>query len=62
MFYRWQKQLFENGGIAFETRKDATVPLNRQIAKLEAKLGNKNEIIAELLEEQIKAKKEFGDV
>ena len=60
MFYRWQKQLFENGATAFERRKDPTVPLTRRIAKLEEKLSNKNEVIAELMEEQVKAKKELG--
>lgn len=61
VFYRWQKQLFENGAAAFERRKDPTVPLTRRIAKLEEKLSSKNEVIAELMEEQIKAKKELGD-
>jgi transposase-like protein len=61
VFYRWQKQLFENGAVAFERHQDATAPLSRRIAKLEEKLCSKNEVIAELMEEQIKAKKEFGD-
>lgn len=61
-FYRWQKQLFEKGASAFETGRDATTTLKRQIGKLEAKLSNKNEVIAELLEEQIKSKKDYGDV
>ena len=59
--YSWQKQLFEKGASAFERRRDATTPLTRQIAKLEAKLTNKNEVIAELLEEQLKTRKETGD-
>ena len=61
IFYRWQKQLFERGAAVFERRKDPTVPLTRRIAKLEEKLSNKNEVIAELMEEQIKAKKGLGD-
>ena len=61
IFYRWQRQLFEKGAAVFERRKDPTVPLTRRIAKLEEKLSNKNEVIAELMEEQIKAKKELGD-
>jgi transposase len=61
VFYRWQKQLFENGAAAFERPRDPTLPLTRRIAKLEEKLSNKNEVIAELLEEQIKAKKALGD-
>jgi len=61
IFYRWQKQLFEQGAAAFERRKDPTAPLTRRIAHLEEKLTTKNEVIAELLEEQIKSKKVFGD-
>ena len=61
MFYRWQKQLFENAATAFERPKDPTLPLTRRIAKLEGKLTRKNEVIAELMEEQVKAKKELGD-
>ena len=62
VFYRWQKQLFENGAAALERPKNPTLPLTRRIAKLEEKLSSKNEVIAELMEEQIKAKKALGDV
>jgi transposase len=61
VFYRWQKQLFEQGTAAFERRRDPTLALARRITKLEEKLTNKNEVIAELMEEQVKAKKVFGD-
>ena len=61
VYYRWQKQLFEKGAIAFERQKDPALPLTRRIAHMEAKLTAKNEVIAELMEEQVKAKKEFGD-
>ena len=61
VFYRWRKQLFENGAAAFERRRDPTLPLTRRIAKLEEKLYSKNEVIAELMEEQGKAKKGLGD-
>ena len=61
LFYRWQKQLFENGAVAFERCQDPTLPFTRRIAKLEEKLSTKNEVIAELMEEQVKAKKELGD-
>jgi len=61
-FYQWQKQLFENGGTAFERqgKKGAKSPEQRQIEKLEAKLVTKNEVIAELMEENVKAKKANG--
>ncbi len=61
-FYQWQKQLFENGGTAFERqgKKGAKSPEQRQIEQLQVKLINKNEVIAELMEENVKAKKANG--
>jgi transposase-like protein len=67
-FYNWQKQLFENGAGAFERRtnqangrrqEDAQ---DRKIAQLEAKLANKNEVISELMEENVRAKKATGEL
>ena len=62
VFYRWQKQLFEQGAVAFERQVDPTAPLKRKIEHLEEKIANKNEVIAELMEAQVQAKKELGDV
>lgn len=66
-FYKWQKQLFENGAIAFE-RKTNSANARRQddantakIEKMEAKLQQKNEVIAELLQEHVELKKEIGE-
>lgn len=66
-FYNWQKQLFENGAVAFN-RKTNSANAKRQddanaakVAKLEAKLQQKNEVIAELLQEHVELKKELGD-
>jgi transposase len=66
-FYNWQKQLFENGAAAFE-RKTNSANAKRQtdanaakIEKLEAKIQQKNEVIAELLQEHVELKKEFGE-
>ena len=64
LFYQWQKALFENGMAAFE-RKGRTKPSTsqqRKIARLEEKLATKNEVIAELMEENIKAKKANGEL
>jgi transposase-like protein len=63
-FYQWQKQLFENGGAAFERQgqtKGQTAQ-ERKIQELQAKLINKNEVIAELMEENVKAKKACGEL
>jgi transposase len=63
LFYLWQKQFFENGPAAFE-RKNATPEAQhvRTIAALRDKLQRKNEVVAELLEEHIKLKKELGEL
>ena len=63
-FYQWQKQLFENGDAAFERKRKpgAKSPQDRKIEQLEAKLINKNEVIAELMEENVKAKKANGEL
>ena len=64
-FYVWQKQLFENGGQAFERKSKPDrnkAAEQRRIAKLEAKLNRKNEVVAELLEEHVKLKKELGEL
>jgi len=63
-FYQWQKQLFENGEVAFERkgRPPAKNTQDRRIEQLQAKLADKNEVIAELMEENVKAKKECGEL
>ena len=63
-FYQWQKTLFEGGDAAFK-RKGRTAGKSaeqRKIEHLEAKLANKNEVISELMEENVKAKKECGEL
>ena len=54
-FYLWQKQLFENGSAAFErkTKVSGPTPAERQVEVLRAKLVTKNEVIAELMEENV---------
>ena len=63
VFYRWQKQFFDNGAAAFSTsaHKDDTL-LERKVAALEQKLTQKNEVVSELMEEHIKLKKELGEL
>jgi transposase-like protein len=61
-FYQWQKQLFENGANAFERKGRPAGPSReeRRIQQLEAKLATKNEVIAELMEENVNLKKVDG--
>ncbi|GAC1516621.1 MAG: hypothetical protein NVS1B11_37840 [Terriglobales bacterium] len=64
VFYRWQKQFFEQGDAAFAapTRNNSTAPLEQKITALEQKLVRKNEVVAELLEDHVRLKKELGDL
>jgi len=63
--YNWQKQLFENAAAAFErparNSKQAD-DKDRQIAALQAKVQQKNEVVAELLQEHVQLKKELGEL
>jgi transposase len=59
--YQWQKVLFENGAAAFErTARRGEDAKDRKVAALEGRLQQKNEVIAELMEENIRAKKAIG--
>ena len=63
VFYRWQKEFFENAAAAFEPRaRRAGDAKDRRIALLEQKLQRKHEVLSELLEEHIKLKKELGEL
>jgi transposase len=63
MFYRWQKDLFENAAAALEPRtRRAHDDKDRRIAALEQKLQRKNEVLSELMEEHIKLKKGLGEL
>ena len=65
LFYRWQKEFFENGHAAFEhagrRRKADADAKDRKIAALEGKLQQKNEVLAELMQEYVQLKKELGE-
>ena len=63
-FYLWQKQLFENGPAAFErkTKASSPTPAERQVEALRTKLATKNEVIAELMEENVLLKKLDGAI
>jgi transposase len=66
LFYRWQREFFENGAAAFSSngkRHQAVEAVkDRKIAALEEKLRAKNEVLAELLEEHGQLKKELGEL
>lgn len=60
MFYRWQKDLFEKGGSVFQSSPSGNKDAEKRIAALEAKLIQKNEVLAELMEEHLTLKKKLG--
>jgi transposase len=62
VFYAWEKQLFESGAVIFERQADRpSAQLTRQVAHLEEKLTQKNEVLAELMQEHLRLKKACGD-
>jgi len=65
LFYTWQRLLFENAHLAFENgrkSKGAEDAKDKKIEQLEAKVQRKNEVLAELMEEHTKLKKELGEL
>jgi transposase len=63
MFYRWQKEFFENGSAALELgSRRAGDAKDRQIALLQQKLQRKHEVLSELMEDHIKLTKELGEL
>jgi transposase-like protein len=61
--YQWQKLLFENGATAFQrSNRRAEEAQERKVAALETKLQEKNEVIAELMQEHVELKKELGEL
>ncbi len=65
VFYRWQKEFFENGTAAFESRTPKgdgrARQLQERVEKLTAKLARKDEVIAELMEDHVRLKKSLGE-
>lgn len=62
IFYRWQKEFFENGASAFQkdsVSKDKTY--TSKIAKLEEKLVQKDSVLAELMYDHVQLKKSLGE-
>ncbi len=63
--YQWQKTLFENAERSSSRpvgRPKARLAAQEKIARLEDKLQQKNEVIAELMEENVRAKKANGEL
>jgi transposase len=63
VFYRWQKEFFENGAAAFQQRgRNNHQPEQERIAYLEKKVQTKDEVLAELMAEHVALKKRVGEL
>lgn len=63
MFYRWQREFFENGAAAFERKGRANQAAEQErIAYLEKKVQTKDEVLAELMAEHVALKKSVGEL
>jgi transposase-like protein len=65
IFYRWQKELFENGATAFESKERPARQVaekQKRIEFLEKKVQTKDEVLAELMAEHVALKKSLGEL
>jgi transposase len=63
VFYRWQKEFFENGAAAFQTKaRPNQQPDQQRIEYLEKRIQTKDEVLAELMAEHIALKKSVGEL
>lgn len=61
-FYDWQTQLFQNATMIFDgPRGPKPSDPGEKLKQLEAKVREKDEVIAELMAEYLKAKKKTGE-
>lgn len=63
VFYGWLKTLLANGHLALASHRGSSSEkkLQKKVDALEAKLKKKDEVIAEISEEFVRAKKELGE-
>ena len=62
LFHRWQEQLFQNAALALEGKRPERNQDQQRIEKLENKIRQKDEVLAELMAEHISLKKELGEL
>ena len=63
VFYRWQKEFFENGAAAFQNKARSNhQPEHERIQYLEKKIHTKDEVLAELMAEHVALKKSLGEL
>jgi transposase len=65
VFYRWQKEFFENGASAFQTKERLSRQIEekqKRIEFLEKKVQRKDEVLVELMTEHVALKKSLGEL
>ena len=63
VFYRWQKEFFENGAVAFQPKARLNLSAEQErVAYLEKKIETKDEVLAELMAEHVALKKTLGEL
>ena len=63
LFYRWQKEFFENGAAAFQQKARPNHSAEQErISYLEKKIQTKDEVLAELMAEHVALKKTLGEL
>jgi transposase len=63
VFYRWQKEFFENRAAAFQPKaRPNHCTEQERIDYLEKKIQTKDEVLAELMAEHVALKKTLGEL
>jgi transposase len=63
VFYRWQKEFFENGAAAFQPKAGPNQFAEQErIDYLEKKIKSKDEVLAELMAEHVALKKALREL
>jgi transposase-like protein len=62
LFHYWQERLFVNAALALEGKRPERSHDQQRIEKLESKMRQKDEVLAELMAEHVALKKEFGEL
>ena len=62
VFYRWQKELFENGAAAFQNKGRSNRPAEQERIEYLEKIQRKDEVLAELVAEHVALKKDHGEL
>ena len=62
LYHRWQEQLFHNAAVALESKRPEKAKDQQRIEKLEQRIRQKDEVLAELMLEHVTLKKELGEL